>query len=139
MKIREISPILFAGAASLWMAASVSAAPLQQDLTIPLRPRPTPDNPSEDGDQTPDDPTRPPTIRPGSRLPIQPFRTPTDLAPQSDQRVTVNDQYAGWESASMKGSDNRLKTRCVATGSWLTPTDDLTGKSFLEEMLTRPT
>ena len=117
MKIREISPILFAGAASLWMAASVSAAPLQQDLTIPLRPRPTPDNPSEDGDQTPDDPTRPPTIRPRSRLPIQPVRTPTDLAPQSDQRVTVNDQYAGWESASMKGSDNRIED--TLRGNWI--------------------
>ena len=113
MKIREISPILFAGAASLWMAASAGAAPLQQDLTIPLRPRPTPDEPSEEaqGDDIP-------IIRPGAgRLPAEPFRSPIDLAPQSDQRVTVNDQFAGWESAAADSSDNRVEK--TLRGNWI--------------------
>ena len=113
MKIREISPILFAGAASLWMAASAGAAPLQQDLTIPLRPRPTPDEPSEEaqGDDIP-------IIRPGAgRLPPEPFRSPIDLAPQSDQRVTVNDQFAGWESAAADSSDNRVEK--TLRGNWI--------------------
>ena len=115
MKIREISPILVAGAASLWMAASAGAAPLQQDLTIPLRPRPTPDSSADEGDQDPDDL---PTIRPGTgRLPIQPFRPPQDLAPQSDQLVTVNDQFAGWESASADPSGDRVKDSL--RGNWI--------------------
>ena len=115
MKIREISPILVAGVASLWMAASAGAAPLQQDLTIPLRPRPTPDSSADEGDQDPDDL---PTIRPGTgRLPIQPFRPPQDLAPQSDQLVTVNDQFAGWESASADPSGDRVKDSL--RGNWI--------------------
>ena len=115
MKIREISPILLAGVASLWMAASAGAAPLQQDLTIPLRPRPRPDDPSEEDNQDPDDI---PIIRPGTgRLPIQPFNPPADLAPQSDQRVTVNDQFAGWESASEDSSGDRVKGSL--RGNWI--------------------
>ena len=120
MKIREISPILFAGAASLWMAASAGAAPLQQDLSPPLRPRPTPDDPSEQRGQTPDDPSSPgriPTITPGNGLPIQPFRPLQDLAPQSDQRVTVNDEFAGWESASAETSGSRIED--TLRGNWI--------------------
>ena len=115
MKIREISPIFVAGAASLWMAASAGAAPLQQDLTIPLRPRPTPDSPAEEGDQDLDNL---PTIRPGAgRLPNRPFSPPLDLAPQSDQLVTVNDQFAGWESASEDPSGDR--TSDTLRGNWI--------------------
>ena len=68
------------------MAASAGAAPLQQDLTIPLRPGPTPDD-SPDEPETPDEPGKIPTIRPSGqgRLPLKPFRPPVDLKPQSNQ------------------------------------------------------
>ena len=105
MKIRYITPILFAGAASLWLAASAGAAPLQQDLAIPLRPGPTPDDSPAD----PQDPDDPPIIRPGAgRLPLQPFRPSTDLEPQSDQAILINSQFAGWESASDATSGKRI-------------------------------
>lgn len=118
MKIRDISPIVFAGAASLWMAVSVSAAPLQQDLTIPLKPRPTPDDATERETQEREDSDRIPIIRPGAgRLPIKPFSAPEDLAPQSDQRITVNAQYAGWESASEDASGSRIEDSL--RGNWI--------------------
>jgi len=117
MKIRNISSVLFAGAASLLLAASASAAPLQQDLTIPLRPGPTPDEgPEESEDQ--DDPDKIPTIRPGvNRLPIKPFRPPTDLVPQSDQATLINSKFAGWQSASDATSSKRVKDDL--RGNWV--------------------
>lgn len=118
MKIRDISPVLFAGVASLWMATSAGAAPLQQDITIPLGPRPTPDDSSGDEDQLPDDPDQIPIIRPGSgRLPIKPFQPPTDLAPQSDQDIVINAEFAGWESASDANSGKR--TADELRGNWI--------------------
>jgi len=74
---------------------------------------PTPDEPSEEaqGDDIP-------IIRPGAgRLPAEPFRSPIDLAPQSDQQVTVNDQFAGWESAAADSSDNRVEK--TLRGNWI--------------------
>ena len=121
MKIRDISPILFAGAASLLMAASAGATPLQQDLTIPLRPRPTPDD-SDDSEEEPqesDDPGKIPIIRPGKqgRLPIKPFRPPIDLAPKSDQAVMINSQFAGWEAPSDDVSGDRVTDDL--RGNWI--------------------
>ena len=118
MKIRYITPILFAGMASLWMATSASAAPLQQDLSLPLLPGPSPtpdDGPEEP--QTPDDPTRP-LIRPGGRLPITPFVPQTDLTPQSDQDVMINARFAGWEAASDATSGKRIEDD-VLRGNWI--------------------
>ena len=118
MKIRDISPILFAGAAVLWMAASAGAAPLQLNLAIPLVPRPTPDKTPGEQQQDPDNLDRTPVIRPDAgRLPITPFRPPSDLAPQSDQNVVVNSQYAGWESASSDASADAITDEL--RGNWI--------------------
>ena len=115
MKIRDISPILFAGAASLWMAASAGAAPLQQDLTIPLVPRPSPD---DTPDENQNDQDRIPIIRPESgRLPTTPFRPPADLVPQSDQDVVINSDFAGWESASAEESVSPVAEEL--RGNWI--------------------
>ena len=116
MKIRNIFPILFAGAASLWMAASAGAAPLQQDLSIPLRPGPAPDESPEEP-QTPDDPGRVPLIRPSGRLPITPFVPQTDLPPQSDQDVMINARFAGWETASDADSGKPIDD--ALRGNWI--------------------
>ncbi len=115
MNIRDIYPILVAGAASLGMAATAGAAALQQDLTIPLRPRPTPD----DSPEQPEDSDDVPLIRPGSRgrLPLKPFNPPKDLAPQSDQRISVNSQFAGWESASTDSTGDRVENSL--RGNWV--------------------
>jgi len=115
MKIRDISPILLAGAASLWMAASAGAAPLQQDLTIPLVPRPSPD---DTPDENQNDQDRIPIIRPESgRLPTTPFRPPADLVPQSDQDVVINSDFAGWESASAEESVSPVAEEL--RGNWI--------------------
>ena len=118
MKIRDISPILFAGAASLLMAATAVASPLQQDLTIPLRssPRsPTPDDESEE----PQEEENPGIIRPSGRssLPTTQFRPPTDLAPQSSQEIMINSQFAGWESASDATTGKQITDQL--RGNWI--------------------
>ena len=122
MKIRDISPILFAGAASLLMAASTGAAPLQQDLDIPLRPGPRPDDaPTETREpQEPDEPGRTPIIRPGgqNRLPLKSFSPPTDLEQESDQAIMINSQFAGWESASDVTSGKRIDDDTLR-GNWI--------------------
>lgn len=116
MKIRDISPILFAGAASLLMVASAGAAPLQQDLTIPLRPSPAPDDGPDKSDQ--DGPGKIPSIRPGTnRLPIKPFRPPVDLVPQSDQATLINSKFAGWGSASDATSGKQVEDDL--RGNWV--------------------
>ena len=118
MKIRYISAILFAIVASLWTATSAGAAPLQQDLSIPLRPSPRPDDgPEEEPEEPDDEPSRIPSIRPGNRLPIRPFRQPKDLTPQSDQAIMINSQFAGWESASDATSGKRINDEL--RGNWI--------------------
>ena len=97
------------------MAASAGAAPLQQDLTIPLVPRPSPD---DTPDENQNDQDRIPIIRPESgRLPTTPFRPPADLVPQSDQDVVINSDFAGWESASAEESVSPVAEEL--RGNWI--------------------